>query len=514
MKRWFAVIGCMLAVAACSDQTQPAAPRPQADLLGQLVVKIPPLSGVVALPSAATNGGGGEALLIPAPAWPPGTVGANVVMNQDNSTRPQNETAIALDPGNPNRLLSGANDYRNGDSQCGVYGSRDGGATWNDVGTGTLVFGPANGDPSTAFGPTGEAYYTCMTFTRGPISNASSAIAVSRSTDLLTITFRGVVIVTLLGGSDVTFGYFNDKPFTATDTRSGSPHQGRIYVTWTQFKYTRVPELYVESPILLSYSDDGGATWNGPHAVTTPTLNWDQGSVPAVGPNGEVYVAFENYNTPGATNQIMVATSLDGGNTFSTPVKVGDIIEVCDHRETDGSCALKNSHYRVNSFPSIATCGSGNVHVVWGDYRSGNADVLLSNSADGGQTWDSPIIVNSDQTTADQFFPWIAGAEGGALQVAFLQRDDAPGNRLLNTWLSTSFDNGVSFEAQLLVSSGPSDPIHDGFRGQFIGDYIGVAASANAAHPAWTDTRGLGCAGKPGCTPNADAVTATISFSP
>ena len=508
MKRWFAVIGCMLGVAACSDHTQPAAPRPRADLLGQLGVKIPQLSGVVALPSATDDGGGGgggAGPLIPAPAWPPGTVGSNVVMNQDNTNRAQDETPIAVDPGNPNRLLSGANDYRNGDSQCGVYASRDGGATWNDVGTGTLVFLPADGDPSTAFGPTGEAYYTCLAFTRGPISNSTTAIVVSRSTDLLTVTPRGVVIVTALGGSDLTFGYFNDKPFTATDTRSGSPHQGRIYVTWTQFKYTRVPETYVESPILLSYSDDGGATWNGPHAVTTPTLNWDQGSVPAVGPNGEVYVAFENYNTPGATNQIMVATSLDGGNTFSTPVKVDDVFDVP---------VLKNSAFRINSFPSIAACGSGLVHVVWGDYRSGNADVLLSNSADGGQTWDPPIIVNSDQTTADQFFPWIAGAEDGAVQVAFLQRDDAPGNRLLNTWLSTSFDNGASFEAQLLVSSGPSDPIHDGFGGQFIGDYIGVAASANAAHPAWTDTRGLGCAGKPGCTPNADAVTATISFSP
>jgi hypothetical protein len=504
MKRWFAVIGCMLAVAACSDQTQPAAPRPRADLLGQLVIKIPQLSGVVALPSAATNGGGGEAPLIPAPAWPPGTVGSNVVMNQDNSFRPQNETPIAVDPGNPNRLLSGANDYRNGDAQCGVYGSRDGGATWNDVGTGTLVFLPANGDPSTAFGPAGEAYYTCLAFTRVlPLANATSAIVVSRSTDLLTITPRGAVIVTVLGGSDLTFGYFNDKPFTATDTRSGSPHQGRIYVTWTQFKYTRVPTFYVESPILLSYSDDGGATWNGPHAVTTPTLNRDQGSVPAVGPNGEVYVAFENYNTLGSTNQIMVATSLDGGNTFSPPVKVDDVFDI--------PVRLKNSAFRINSFPSIAACGSGLVHVVWGDYRSGNADVLLSNSADGGQTWDSPIIVNSDQTTADQFFPWIAGAEGGALQVAFLQRDDAPGNRLLNTWLSTSFDNGASFEAQRLVSSGPSDPINDGFLGGFIGDYIGVAASANTAHPAWTDTRGLQCGG---CFPNADAVTTTVSFSP
>jgi hypothetical protein len=507
MKAYYALVGgtlgaFALGVTACSDDLQPTAPRAGAGLLGGPSVKVAPFSGVIAFPSVTTSEGG-LAPQGPAPAWA-STVGSNVVMNQDVGFAPQDETPIALDPTNPDRLLSGANDYRNGDAQCGVYGSRDGGATWNDVGTGTLVFpGQAAGDPSTAFNSSGTAFYACLGFTRGPLATATSEIFISSSTDLATITLRGFAVLTIAGDGDATYGYFNDKPFITIDNRAGSPHQGRIYVSWTRYKLRKIGDTYVESPIVLSYSDNGGVTWSSMKAVTPPALNSDQGSVPGVGPNGEVYVVFENFNTPGATNQVMVATSLDGGNTFADPVKVDDVFDLP---------LLTNTHFRNNSFPSIAICQSGNVYVVWGDYRSGNADVLFSRSTDGAASWELSYVVNSDGSRADQFFPWITMGGDGVVHVAFLQRDDAPGNRLLNTWIATSFDNGSSFDPQVLVSSGPSDPNNDGFNGGFIGDYIGVTGSPGVAHPAWTDTRGLGCMNRTVCFPNADAVTARVTF--
>jgi hypothetical protein len=42
----------------------------------------------------------------------------------------QNETSIAIDPNNPNNLIGGANDYRNGDAQCGRYTSNNKARTW------------------------------------------------------------------------------------------------------------------------------------------------------------------------------------------------------------------------------------------------------------------------------------------------------------------------------------------------------------------------------------------------
>ena len=232
--------------------------------------------------------------------------------------------------------------------------------------------------------------------------------------------------------------------------------------------------------------------------------------MPAIGPNGEVYVVFENGNGTGFNSQALVAKSVDGGNTFGHPVRIDDIIEICEHFNTDGRCALKNSSWRVNSFPSIAVAPKGTVYVVWGDYRTGNADVRFSRSTDGGTSWSRSIVVNSDVSTADQVYPWIAVAGNGVVQVEFQQRDDTPGNRLLNTYLATSM-SGQNFGSQLLVSSGPTDP-NIGFSGTFIGDYNGLAASVHGAHPVWTDARRVVCVATTQCRKQQDAVTATVTF--
>ena len=515
MNRWFAFATCALVAWACSERSQPpVAPGIRADLIGG-EDHVFDLSSVVTVdPSLKDQPGPGAPQPPGNPPGPAKNVGPNVVANQDKTRFPQNETPIAVDPNNPARLLAGANDYRHDLAACGIYASSDGGATWKDVGEGTTVppGAVAGGDPVTAFGPDGTAYHVCLGFT--PTTNATSTtvLFVSKSTDLRTLRPAGTVIATVAGGSDGTFGYFNDKEFATVDTRAASPHRGRIYVTWTRFKFNRLDDSYVESPIVLSYSDDGGANWSGPHAVSSPDLNFDQGSVPAVGPNGEVYVVFENGNGTGFNGQAMVAKSVDGGNSFAHPVKVDDIIEICDHFNVDGRCAIKNSNWRVNSFPSIAVDGTtGRVYVVWGDSRRGNADVRFSRSTDGGTTWSTSTIVNSDLSGADQVYPWIAVAENGVTQVEFQQRDDTPGNRLLNTFLSTSI-GGVNFGKQVLVSSGPTDP-NINFSGTFIGDYNGLAATAHAVHPIWTDARRVVC--QPvvtDCQRQQDAVTATVTF--
>src|SRR2546426_9144745 len=68
-----------------------------------------------------------------------------VTVNQDTAAAPQNETAIAVDPNNPNRVVAAANDYVTrtwacsvsgtpcsalGDGYSGTYFSNDGGTTW------------------------------------------------------------------------------------------------------------------------------------------------------------------------------------------------------------------------------------------------------------------------------------------------------------------------------------------------------------------------------------------------
>jgi hypothetical protein len=233
--------------------------------------------------------------------------------------------------------------------------------------------------------------------------------------------------------------------------------------------------------------------------VTPPDLYANQGSVPAVGLNGELLVVFENFNTPTYVNQVMVARSLDGGRTFERPVKVDDLYDVCA-RIVYGSCSLENSEFRVNSFPSIAIGYDGTAHVVWNDSRNGKSEIRYTSSSNGGRRWSASSLVSPNATSGDQVFPWVTTDEDSKAHVVYYDRRDDPNNYLLNTYVSSQGARG--FGKALRVSEVSSDPYYGGFGGSFIGDYNGIAAGGGRAHPLWTDTRRYA----------QDAMTATVEF--
>src|SRR5205814_3472627 len=72
----------------------------------------------------------------------PTNISSNIKVNQNclNLADPdlqgrgqaQNETSIAIDPNNTNRIVASYNDYRRGDGTCGASWSTDGGRSWDD----------------------------------------------------------------------------------------------------------------------------------------------------------------------------------------------------------------------------------------------------------------------------------------------------------------------------------------------------------------------------------------------
>ena len=229
----------------------------------------------------------------------------NVLVNQDTAAAPQNETAIAVDPNNPNRIVGGANDYVTrtwscfvgttpcsalGDGYSGTYYSNNGGSTWccnsnpnsNYVPTtdpsqiGTLIPGverlvggqyDAGGDPSVAFDSQGHVFYAGLGFNR---TSAPNTVAVNKGT------FDGSGNLTW---SQPTFinpttspSTLNDKEWIAVDAHAGSPFQDRIYVTWTRFLFNPNKGSYVQSPIAFVSSSDGGATFTSPKLISGNVL--------------------------------------------------------------------------------------------------------------------------------------------------------------------------------------------------------------------------------------------------
>ncbi|MCC7354481.1 MAG: exo-alpha-sialidase, partial [Anaerolineae bacterium] len=149
------------------------------------------------------------------------------------------------------------------------------------------------------------------------------------------------------------------------------------------------------------------------------------------------------------------------------------------------------SRFRVDTYPVGGSDPiSGTLYVVWNDYRQGDGDILFSRSTDHGETWSEPLRVNDDPVDngKDQFFPWLAVSPDGTISISWFDCRDDPGNLHYHIYLAQSEDGGLSFGLNARVTTFASNP-DVGFGGQFIGDYMGLAATDDSAYPAWVDTR-------------------------
>jgi hypothetical protein len=533
------ISGVLLATLSTASTSQAA---PSGRFTYQAAPGQPPLSGV-ADRSVNTRSDGASTS---AAARVPGRTARSddIQVNGDNKQNPgaqrvgsgegfpANETAIAVNPTDRRNVIGGANDYEPGvDSVMGLYASFDGGKSWPYSRHTRQIITPArkmlgSGDPVIAFDRAGTAYASFIAFGR---DDCDSYIGVIRSGD------KGVTwtvpVDSVPEGSGLLLGdgiavhnagptdcrIFHDKEWMTTgprppgvplvegtDLRFVSPD--RVYVTWTRFDFGPGGLAFVESPIYLTYSDDQGRNWSEPREISgagefcqtqsgdqdAPACDEDQFSVPVVDPRtGRLYVAFENFNTPGAVNQYLVVRSDDGGQTFSPPVRVTGVVDgpgtypICADRQTlDDMCA------RVNAAGNIdVDARTGALYLTWADNRNGtaantNTDVFVTRSTNGGQTWSTAQQVTGNPE--DQFFPWLSVSPTGTVAIAYFDRGF--GHPLIDTSLAQSTNNGSTW-SMTRVSEASWNP-NLAFRlGLFIGDYNGLDTTATAALPFWTDAR-------------------------
>ena len=372
------------------------------------------------LPDGATltNGGAGGSVLAP-----------DVTVNEDTNGAPQNETSIAVDPNNPSRVVGSANDYVTrtwacsvgstpcsalGDGYSGTYYSNNSGATWccsssdpSHIGTlipgvEHLVGGPydAGGDPAVAFDSRGHVYYSGLGFNR---ASAPNTVTVNKGTfdSAGSLSWGAPTFINATTSPAV----FNDKEWIAADSHISSPYRDRVYVTWTRFVFSAGTGAYVQSPISFAYSADGGQTFSSPQLISGNVL-YGQGSRPVVGPDGTLYVFWDGSTRHAALDSTYVVKSTDGGTTWSKPVSVSTLSDIP---------GIKNSGFRVNSYPAAAVSTSGKLYVTWtteikndatsfegdancasflgADLTQCHSAAVYSTSTDGGSTWSPPALV-------------------------------------------------------------------------------------------------------------------------
>ena len=395
----------------------------------------------------------------------------------------QNEPSSAVSTRNPLHILAGANDYRtvdvpfpsgslydilrpqrmNADAWVGLFKSLDGGQTWKS----TLLPGypqdttsdgndsplkvpaPQGGqrplhaatDAVVRAGTNGMFYYAGLAFDRG--DGQPSKIFVARYIDLNNVEAGDPIAYLNTRVVDTDDGArFLDKPALATDiprsaarcvfdaaapgadpVRQDIP-AGNVYVAYTAFTGTGPNE---QSQILFKRSITCGQTWDAQPRVLSTGSRLVQNAQIAVSPaNGHVYVSWRRFRYLTQDDAVMVARSIDGGQTFSKPVRVSGV-RPFDQPSTPYL-------FRTNGFQSMAIDGAGRVYIAWSerghattrsDPTTGDARIVFTTSLNGS-TWSVPRPIQREGL-GHQVMPAIT-FHGGKLRILYYDlREDVSG---------------------------------------------------------------------------------------
>ena len=182
--------------------------------------------------------------------------------------------------------------------------------------------------------------------------------------------------------------------------------------------------------------------WSPARQITSPPPNSDYSTVVTDG-QGHFYVFYEQNGGVGYTNVSVQKWTTNGGLNQPTPVFARQV--------TSGVTSVNTVAYP--SHLSAAIDHSGNLYVAWtkaSGYTGGHgADVYVSKSADGGDTWGAPVLANSVTGLGDDSNPSIAVSPNGTVYVAWTQS----WNGWNNISVAFSTTAGVSFTGTTNVTT-------------------------------------------------------------
>jgi hypothetical protein len=457
--------------------------------------------------------------------------GENVRVTQAAANAARSESALAVDPNNPSRILGISKhfiDPHNYVFSISPVFSIDGGATWKDLPS----FAAPNKhdiytDPSATFHTSGAAW--CMGdpgfhVQQQPQLFQSLSCPPNDTQDIQTTQMLAqksvndgaswdphpVVALRCTGddkgwiycdnSTDVTYsGYPHPKPHPV------SPYHGRLYAIWAAL-----------TPVRFARSLDGGQTWIGPGNQPAGSDVAAGGYAPdlSIGRDGTLHVFWHNP----ASSSIQYIRSKDGGQTWEGSGAIGNLVQPRDVvtgitdistksaaggaiHQLGGWPVFDGANFRVITI--VATCcfGAKGVAVAWADARSGHSRIYYRLSMDGGDTWlgdpsGTPLIPNLGGDN-HQFHPQLATTGSGVLGCAMYSYSKTailgskPGVSVL---VAASFDQGVSFTFNPITDQAWDPSLnapwsHGDSTVTFIGEYFGFDASQSDFHVLWTDTR-------------------------
>jgi hypothetical protein len=335
----------------------------------------------------------------------------------------------------------------------------------------------AGADPAVRAGTNGLFYYSGIAFNRG--TNAPSSVFVARFIDndnrengdatrqqsaitnvvpADSIRFLGQTVVGQ-GSSSV----FLDKPWLAVDVPRGTATctinftnpdgslgtetvpAGMVFMSYSAFDVPAPStsddgghhgsdqdddDRRTGSKILFARSTDCGKTFGLPVKLASDTVT-NQGSVIAVDPSSaslavaRLYVVWRRFADATHPGGMVIAKSIDGGQTFSVPRDVVSFPATCLATPTGTGCPIDQGlsaatpfggSFRSNTYPTVAVDDNGRVYVAWSQRQAnGDARIVMSVSGDG-LTWPAagtPVDLGQVPDDLGNAFPNLSNPSRG-----------------------------------------------------------------------------------------------------
>lgn len=199
--------------------------------------------------------------------------------------------------------------------------------------------------------------------------------------------------------------------------------QGDVAVAWVDQARKAV--------LFQRFSREGKAQFAQPVDVSRhpDTFSW----LPriAIGPDGRIFIAWQEIIFSGGSHggEILVASSRDGGKTFSAPVNLSN------SHAGDGKGRIDKERWHNGSLDIAAAEGAA--YVAWTEYEGA---LWISRSADGGGRFSRPVRIAGDPARPARG-PSLAATPGGAVFVAWTVGEDEGAD----IHLAKSTDGGASF---------------------------------------------------------------------
>ena len=206
-----------------------------------------------------------------------------------------------------------------------------------------------------------------------------------------------------------------------------------IYLTWWDNK-TGNNEVY------FGASNDSGKSFGKPINLSDDNGGSADSQIAAT-PNN-VYVTWWDNST--GNWQVFSRSSNDTGKTFGNAVMIKAV----------GSTPVKHLNAPPSNTTSVDTIVGGVIgnkeYVVWWDNSTGNWEVFLAKSTDGGKTFDSPINISNTPDARSVGARMIA--QGNNVYIAWM--DIKPGQK--QVIFRASNDSGQTFDNPIVVYDGGS----------------------------------------------------------